>query len=109
MSRGLARRLDRLAHRLRPEDALTAAEARELMALEAEVVIHPPFEAMTEAQLDAWWWDWPCGLKGPRLDALRRRAQTPAERRAQEELQAQFARMSRAELEAWMEARAQGS
>jgi hypothetical protein len=76
------------------------------MALEAELVARPPFGAMTEAELDAWWRDWPCGPKGPRLDALRRPAQTPAERRAGEEQAAVFAGMSTAELDGWLLVRA---
>jgi hypothetical protein len=95
-------RLDRLARRLGPGDALTKAEARELAALEAERDALPPFERMTDPELDAWFHTWAWGAKGARLDELRQRARTLAERRADEDRAARFAAMGDDELDRWL-------
>ena len=83
---------------------LTAVEAHELAALQAEYDSQPPIEQMSFADLKQWYREWGCGPKGDRLDELRQRARTPEEQRADAERAATFASMSPAELGEWLNA-----
>ena len=83
---------------------LTAVEAHELAALQAEYYSQPPIEQMSFADLKRWHREWGCGPKGDRLDELRHRARSQGEQRADAERAATSASMSPAELEEWLNA-----